>query len=135
MNVTRGQIVARGVTSRCPNCGGGHLFKTGRLFELNHACPDCGLKFEKDEGFYLGALSLNYGITLVAGLVPVALLWYNKVISGSWASGLALGGAVAIPILLYRPSRSWQLMLYYFFFPHHLPANRRALDGTEDENV
>ncbi|MDB6167105.1 MAG: hypothetical protein JWQ83_2245 [Lacunisphaera sp.] len=135
MQVTRGQIIARGLTNRCPNCGGPALFKPGKLFELNPACPDCGLKFEKDEGFYLGALSLNYGITLVVGLVPVALLWYYKVLSGRWASGLALGGAVVIPILLYRPSRSWQLMLYYFFFPQHLLANRRELGGAEDENV
>ena len=135
MQVTRGQIIARGLANRCPNCGGQHLFKEGKLFELNHACPDCGLKFEKDEGFYLGALSLNYGITVVLCLAPVALLWYHKVLSGRWASGLALAGAVVMPILLYRPSRSWQLMLYYFFFPHHLPANRRALGAGEDENV
>src|SRR3954468_19039663 len=119
MQVTRGQIIARGLTNRWPNCGGHVLFKPGTLFELNVACPDCGLKFEKDEGFYLGALSLNYGITLVVGLVPVALLWYYKGISGRWASGLALTLAVALPILLYRPSRSWQLMLYYFFLPQH----------------
>ena len=135
MKVTHGQIIARGLTNRCPNCGGHSLFKPGKYFELADACPDCGLKFEKDDGFYLGAMSLNYGVTLVGCLVPVALLWYGGVLSARWAVGLAVGGSIVLPALLYRSSRSWQLMLYYGFFPQHLPANRRVLAATEDENV
>ncbi len=135
MKVTRGQIIARGLTNRCPNCGGHALFKPGKLFELADACSDCGLKFEKDEGFYLGAMSLNYGVTLVGCLVPVALLWYGGALGARWAVGLAVGGSILLPALLYRSSRSWQLMLYYTFFPQHLLVNRRALAGTEDENV
>ncbi|MBI2813247.1 MAG: DUF983 domain-containing protein [Opitutae bacterium] len=135
MQVTRGQIIARGLAHRCPNCGGRTLFKAGALFELDEGCPACGLKFEKDEGFYLGAMSLNYGVTLVGLLLPVALLWYGGVLSGRWAVGLAVVGSILGPVLLYRSSRSWQLMLYYFFLPQHLPANRRELSGAEDENV
>jgi uncharacterized protein (DUF983 family) len=135
MKVTHGQIIARGLTNRCPNCSGHRLFKEGTLFQLNDGCPDCGLKFEKDDGFYLGAMSLNYGVTLVVCLVPVALLWYYKVIGDRWAAGLAISCSVVVPALLYRSSRSWQLMLYYSFFPQHLPANRRELAANEDENV
>ena len=135
MNVNRGQIIARGLAHRCPNCGGRTLFKAGTRFELDAGCAACGLKFEKDEGFYLGAMSLNYGVTLVVFLTPVALLWYGGVLSGRWAVGLAVAGSLLGPILLYRSSRSWQLMLYYFFLPQHLPANRRKLDALEDENV
>lgn len=134
MNVTRGQIIARGLSNRCPNCGGKRLFKDGKLFELNDACPDCGLRFEKDEGFFLGAMSLNYGVTLVCYLVPVLLLWYFDIASAKVAIALAIAGSLLVPMLLYRSSRSWQLMLYYTFLPQHLPANRRAL-GQEDENV
>ncbi len=54
---------------------------------------------------------------------------------GKVAIGLAMGLAVLAPLALYRSSRSWQLMLYYFFLPQHLPANRRALAAGEDENV
>ena len=135
MKVTQGQVITRGLTHRCPNCGGGHLFKEGTLFQLNDACPDCHLRFEKDEGFFLGAMALNYGVTVVAFLVPVVLAWYAGWIGGRLAVGLAIGLALVMPIVLYRSSRSWQLMLYYFFLPQHLPANRRALDAGEDENV
>ena len=134
MKVTHGQIIARGLANRCPNCGGSHLFKYGKLFDLNDACPDCGLRFEKDEGFFLGAMSLNYGVTLVGYLVPVLLLWWLGAVGNKLAIGLAIAGSVLVPILLYRSSRSWQLMLYYSFLPQHLPANRRSL-GAEDENI
>lgn len=134
MKVTHGQIITRGLTNRCPNCGGPRLFKADKFFELNHECPDCRLKFEKDDGFFLGAMSLNYGVTLVGFLVPVLLVWYAGWIGGRVAVGLAIGGSLVVPMLLYRSSRSWQLMLYYSFFPQHLPANRRELVG-EDENI
>jgi len=135
MKVTPGMIVSRGLRNRCPNCGGRRLFKEGTLFELNGECPDCHLKFEKDEGFFLGAMALNYGVTVVVFLVPVVLAWYAGWIGGRQAVGLAIGLALLMPVVLYRSSRSWQLMLYYSFFPQHLPANRRELAATEDENI
>ena len=135
MKVTRGQIIARGLANRCPNCGGRTLFKAGTLFELDRSCRDCGLKIEKDEGFFLGAMAINYGFTCVGLLTPVVILWYLGVLPGKVAIGLALGLSVLAPLALYRSSRSWQLMLYYYFLPQHLPANRRELSGLEDENV
>ncbi len=135
MKVTQGQVIARGLTNCCPNCGGGRLFKDGTLFQLNDACPDCHLRFEKDEGFFLGAMALNYGVTVVVFLVPVVLAWYAGWIGGRLAVGLAIGLSLVMPMVLYRSSRSWQLMLYYFFLPQHLPANRRKLEAGEDENI
>ena len=135
MNVTRGQIVVRGLTNCCPNCGERTLFKEGTLFQVNKVCPHCGFKIERanDEGFFLGSMSLNYGVTLVCFLLPVLLLWYFKVIGDTPAIALAGVGAIGFPALFYRSSRSWWLMNYYFFLPHHLPANGgKARDGEDD---
>lgn len=135
MQVTRLQIVARGLTNRCPNCGGRTLFKAGTLFQVNPACPACGLKIERGEGFYLGSLSLNYGVTLVCFMVPVMLLAYYNAIGTTLAIVLAGVGSVLFPALFYRSSRSWWLMNYYIFFPHQLPANRAGQRADEDENI
>lgn len=135
MNVTKRQIISRGFANRCPNCGEKTLFRDDRRFELNRACPACGLRLEKDEGFFLGAMALNYGVTCFGLLAPVAILWYLGALSGRTAAIVAGALALVAPVVLYRSSRSWQLMLYYFFFPQHLPANRRELSGHEDENV
>jgi uncharacterized protein (DUF983 family) len=134
MKVTHGQIIARGLANRCPNCGGRTLFRPGAFFQLNKTCPSCGLTIEKDEGFFLGAMSLNYGVTLVVFLAPVALCWYYGLLGDTASIVLVVGFSIVVPVAFYRSSRSWQLMLYYFFLPQHLPANRRQL-GAEDENV
>ena len=55
--VTRGQIIARGPSNRCPNCGARSLFKEGTLFEVNPDCSHCGLKIERDEGGFAGWFS------------------------------------------------------------------------------
>ena len=135
MKVTRVQIIQRGLSNRCPNCGGRTLFRTGTLFETNQECPSCGLKIERDEGFFLGSLSLNYGVTLVVFLLPVMLLAFAGVISSTTAIILAGVGAIGFPMLFYRSSRSWWLMAYYYFLPHHLPANQRPIADDEDENT
>ncbi len=135
--VTRGQIVARGLTNRCPNCGGRTLFKPGTWFQINRQCPACGFEIERanDEGFFLGSMSLNYGVTLACFLTPVMLLAYFKVIGTTLAIVLAGSGAVVFPALFYRSSRSWWLMNYYIFLPHHLPANGGKGRAGEDDNV
>lgn len=126
MRVTRWQVVARGLTNRCPNCGGRTLFQEGALFRMNPECPRCGLKFESgEEGAFLGAVSLNYGATVVCYLLPLLLLAWKGAIGATTAVIAALAGALLLPILLYRPARSWWLMNYYVFLPHLLPANRK----------
>ncbi len=137
MKVTRGQIIARGLSNRCPNCGVGKLFVPGRWFSVARVCPVCGFRIDRDndEGFFLGSMSLNYGVTIVGYLVPVMLLAYYKVIGTKVAVTLAVAGAIVVPALLYRASRSWWLMNYYLAFPLHLPANGGTGRVGEDDNV
>jgi DNA-directed RNA polymerase subunit RPC12/RpoP len=135
MKVTRLQIVARGLCNRCPNCGGRTLFKPGTLFSVNPECPRCGLKIERDEGFFLGSMSLNYGFTLVVFLTPIFVLAYRGTLAPNVAIVIGGIGAVLVPALFYRSSRSWWLMNYYFFLPQHLPANQDASSRGEDDNV
>jgi uncharacterized protein (DUF983 family) len=132
-HVTRGQILLRGLRNRCPNCGEAGLFAHG--LTLHKACPRCGLEFELGEGFFLGSMSINYGVTICVYLVPVLILYLTDVLSAEWAGGLAIAGTIFFPILFYRSSRSWWLMAYFYFLPHLLPANRRELARDEDANV
>jgi DNA-directed RNA polymerase subunit RPC12/RpoP len=136
MKVTRAQIIGRGLTNRCPNCGARTLFKQGTFFQINRECPVCGFRINRgsDEGFYLGSMSLNYGMTILLFFTPVAILAFNKVIGLTAALVIAGIGGVLFPALFYRSSRSWWLMYYYFFFPHHLPANGGTAREGEDEN-
>jgi uncharacterized protein (DUF983 family) len=62
-------MLLRGLTKHCPWCGRGKLFR--RWFTMAERCPRCGLKFEREEGAFLGSLAINFGVT---GLVFIAML-------------------------------------------------------------
>ena len=67
---SRSKIVARGLTRRCPRCGAGHLFR--HYFELIPDCPKCGLHFEREPGYFAGALAIN--IIVAGGLFAVVFV-------------------------------------------------------------
>jgi uncharacterized protein (DUF983 family) len=64
-----------GTTKRCARCGSGHLFE--RWFTMVDDCPHCGLHFEREQGYWAGALAINIGIAgatfVVAFVVALAL--------------------------------------------------------------
>ena len=62
-------LLWRGLTRRCPLCGGGGLFR--RWFTMADRCPRCGLRLERIEGHWLGALGMNTIVTLAAVMVAM----------------------------------------------------------------
>jgi len=50
-----------GLTRRCPRCGSGHLFHG--WFTIVERCPRCDLKFEREQGYWSGALAINIAVT------------------------------------------------------------------------
>lgn len=66
----RATMLFRGLTRRCARCGSGHLFH--RWFSMVDDCPGCGLHFEREQGYWVGALAMN--IVVVGGLVGVLLV-------------------------------------------------------------
>ena len=54
---TRGRTMWWGMTLRCARCGSGHLFR--RYFSMVPDCPRCGLHFEREQGYWTGALAFN----------------------------------------------------------------------------
>jgi uncharacterized protein (DUF983 family) len=58
------------VKQRCPRCLQGQVFAT--LFRMHAQCPLCGLVFEREPGYFTGAMYLSYGVA-VSATVPVWL--------------------------------------------------------------
>lgn len=129
--VSKREILRRGMRNRCPNCGAKSLFKKG--LRINHKCARCGLWFERDEGFFLGSMSINYTVTIFAFMLPILILTMVGLIPVRTGFILAILAAIGCPILFYRCSRSWWLMAYFYFLPHELPANRTGVSPHEDD--
>jgi uncharacterized protein (DUF983 family) len=68
---TTGQLVRRGLTLHCPQCGSGHLFRW--WIHMRDDCPRCDLHFERVEGQWIGAIAMNTILTLLVllGLIVV----------------------------------------------------------------
>jgi uncharacterized protein (DUF983 family) len=132
MKVSRAQVIANGIKCRCPNCGKRTLFQPGRIFKVNESCPGCGLRIEKGDGAFLGPFVINYGITAFGIIIPVILLYGSGKLGAAPTLAIALVAALGAPLLLYRLSWSWWLMLYYFFLPDNLPDNLGGRPEDDD---
>jgi uncharacterized protein (DUF983 family) len=51
-------VLLRGLRKRCPRCGIHGIFSS--WFRLRPTCPNCHLRFEREDGGFLGAMVLNY---------------------------------------------------------------------------
>ncbi len=50
--------------------------RAGRLLPaMGERCPVCDLKFEREEGYFLGAMYISYALALVAIALASAALW------------------------------------------------------------
>ena len=67
---SRSQILWWGATRRCARCGSGHLFH--HYLTMVPDCPRCGLHFEREHGYFAGALAIN--IIAVGGLFAVVFV-------------------------------------------------------------
>jgi uncharacterized protein (DUF983 family) len=104
----------RALGLRCPRCGRAPLFRG--WFTMNVLCPGCSLRFERAPGYWIGAIYVNYGVTVL-----VAVIGYFVV--RAWA-GLEtvqlviwVPFVVGFPLWFFRYSRAIWLALEYGLNP------------------
>ncbi len=111
-------LAKRGLLLQCPNCGGFTMVKG--LLKIHDQCRICGLIFEHDDAFYLGASVVNYTFTALLALIP-ALVFVAR---GSWSiiTAVVFASAVCLvfPVLFYWHSKSIWMALYYYSVPDDL---------------
>src|SRR6266700_1737830 len=69
---------------RCPRCRSGKIFCRSiyRGFpKMPERSPVCRLRFEREEGYFLGAMYISYGLALPIIALIAALLW---AVTGWW---------------------------------------------------
>lgn len=100
---SRARTMWWGFTRRCPRCGSGHLFR--RYFTLVPDCPRCGLHFEREPGYFAGALAINIMVVGAVFAVVFAALIALTVPNIPVVPVLA----ILVPIMVFGP------ILYYPF--------------------
>jgi uncharacterized protein (DUF983 family) len=89
---------------RCPRCRSGRIFR-GRL-AMNPTCPTCDLRFEREAGYFTGAMYVNYVLALPVMAVCVAAVWLIAPQASFWTV-VAVATALFLPFVpaLFRYSR------------------------------
>ena len=97
-------LLARALALKCPLCGEGKLF-SGWL-TMHRACPHCGAVFEREPGFFLGSIYINYGLTALIVAVAYPMLLFNGLVRETPLLVGAVAFTVIFPILLFPWARS-----------------------------
>ena len=110
-----GTVLLQGVRLRCPRCGEAPLFSG--LFAMHERCSACGLLFEREQGYFVGAIYVNYAFTV--GITIVGFLLLDHFTNIGLTAQIVIWSVfgVVFPIVFFRYSRSLWLSVEYVFNP------------------
>jgi uncharacterized protein (DUF983 family) len=96
----------RGWTKSCPNCGTRGIFTD--WFTLEDACPRCGFVFEREEGYWTGAMGANIIATelvfVAAMITTLVITWPDPPVRALLIGGVMLN--VGFPLFFYPFSKT-----------------------------
>jgi uncharacterized protein (DUF983 family) len=109
-------MLSRAVRRRCPRCGGPAF---SGWFALDEFCGECGLRFEREPGYWVGAVIINTAVIFSIFLVVFGGMILATIPEVPW--GLVLGVTVAativIPITIYPISKTVWLAMELSWHP------------------
>jgi uncharacterized protein (DUF983 family) len=89
---------------RCPACRAGAIFAGG--FSMNPECPECGLQFDREPGYFTGAMYISYALGVpIAAAVALTASFVFPAWSFERVIGLAFAALVPLSPFLFRYSR------------------------------
>ena len=124
----------RALLLRCPRCGRGHLFEG--VFTMYERCPVCNYKFEREEGYYTGAMAINLvfsELLVMIYIVPISV-WAGVDPHVPFIPILLLSSPLPIllPLLFFRPTRGLWVNFNYLFDPPLRDQERELLPTREE---
>jgi uncharacterized protein (DUF983 family) len=101
------------VKQRCPVCRRGRVFAS--LTTMHERCPVCHLQFEREPGYFMGAMYVSYGMSI--GLILLLTLLVHLALTDldlGWA--VLIAGALYIPIVPFTWRYSRILWMYFDYW-------------------
>ena len=84
---------------------------------MHSECSCCALKFEREQGYFVGAIYVNYAVTIAVVLPGFFILDYLASISPVQQLMVWIPFAIFFPLLFFRYSRSLWLTIDHLFNP------------------
>lgn len=98
---------------KCPRCHEGNLYKStlaefNGIYNMHEACPNCNQDYQKEPGFYWGAMYIGYGLSsgyMLTAMV-LGLFVFNLTTNQSFMAAI-LGGVFIVPIVARLARAIW----------------------------
>jgi uncharacterized protein (DUF983 family) len=123
----------RAFTRRCPYCGGKGIFSS--YLALRECCPRCGVRFEREDGYFLGAYAFNLVFSEILGLGLAIYLIFFTVLRDAgliWQEVIAISLAVIFPIIFFPYSRGVWMAVDVAFHPPASGGEGQLRGALED---
>lgn len=107
---------------RCPRCRQGRLY--ARWFRMFPRCPFCGLPYFREPGYFVGALIVNYTLSI---FIVVGSFLATMMLPDMWSASTNIkffawcAFAAVVSLALTRHSRSLWLAVDYWIDPWSSP--------------
>jgi uncharacterized protein (DUF983 family) len=98
----------------CPRCRRSKIFQRSiwrGVPRMHECCPQCGLKFEREQGYFLGAMYISYGLALVI----ITLLTVFVMLVTGWELTRCVIAAVVLFLPLALPVTYFSRVLWIWF--------------------
>ena len=109
----------RGLLLRCPVCGKGKVFRG--WFKMYEHCPVCRFVYEREEGYFSGALALNLVVSellLTVTVAPVAaMVGLNPNIPLLPVLLLCAPLPIVLPLIFYRHCKTLWMSMDHMWHP------------------
>jgi len=108
-------LLRRGFRQRCPVCGRGKIFKG--WIKTYERCPVCNFAFEREPGYYTGAIAVNLVVSeflIAVNAIPLAV---SQSVSLPVLIVLGCTLPFLFPLLFYRPTKSFWMSFDHFIHP------------------
>jgi uncharacterized protein (DUF983 family) len=84
---------------------------------MRPSCSLCGLYFERAQGYWVGAIYLNYGATTTIAIAGYFILWAKAGLTTAVQFAIWIPFLLLFPLWFFRYSRSLWLALEFYLNP------------------
>ena len=104
---------------KCPNCKKGKIFMNGgnilllNIPKMNDRCPECNYKFERETGFFFGAMFVSYALAAAQMIASLVVFWYFIDLSPLRVFAIIGVMAFLLSTINFKLSRSIWIYLFY----------------------
>ncbi len=112
-------VVLNALNCKCPNCKKGNIFNNrGSLLlfkipKMSARCNECDFKFEREPGFFFGAMFVSYALAVAQMIASLIVFWSFIDLSPLRVFLIITLIAFLLGAVNYRISRSIWIYLFY----------------------